>query len=283
MVTPFNTDGSLDLDGAARLATYLVDEQGNDALVISGTTGESPTTSDAEKESLLRAVVEAVGDRAQVIAGVGTNDTHHSVELAQAAEKAGATGLLAVTPYYSRPPQAGLIAHFTAIADSTGLPVMMYDIPVRTATEITTETLCRLAEHERIVAVKDAKGAFAETSWVTRRTDLAFYSGDDKNTLPYLSVGAVGVVGVPTHLFGRRSKAMIEAFERGDHAQALAIHHELLPVFDGFFRTQGVILTKAALTLAGLPGGPVRLPLVDATPEQIARLKEDCAAAGLTL
>lgn len=283
MVTPFNADGSLDLDGAARLATYLVDEQGNDGLVISGTTGESPTTTDAEKESLLRAVVEAVGDRAHIVAGVGTYDTHHSIELARAAEKAGANGLLVVTPYYSRPPQAGLVAHFTAVADATGLPVMLYDIPVRAGVEISTETLCRLAEHDRIVAVKDAKGAFTDTSWVTRRTDLAFYSGDDKNTLPYLSVGAVGLVGVPTHLFGRRTKAMIEAYERGDVTQALAIHHELLPEFEGFFRTQGVILTKAALKLAGLPGGPVRLPLVDATPDQIAQLKEDCAAAGLTL
>ncbi|MBO0869112.1 MAG: 4-hydroxy-tetrahydrodipicolinate synthase [Micromonosporaceae bacterium] len=283
MVTPFNPDGSLDLDGAGRLATYLVDEQGNDGLVVSGTTGESPTTSDAEKESLLRAVVEAVGDRAHVVAGVGTYDTHHSIELARAAEKAGATALLVVTPYYNKPPQAGLVAHFTAVADATGLPVMLYDIPGRTSTEITTETLCRLAEHDRIVAVKDAKGAFVDTSWVTRSTDLAFYSGDDKNTLPYLSVGAVGLVGVPTHLFGRRTKAMIEAYERGEVAQALAIHHELLPEFDGFFRTQAVILTKAALRLAGLPGGPVRLPLVDATPEQIARLREDCAAAGLAL
>jgi 4-hydroxy-tetrahydrodipicolinate synthase len=283
MVTPFTADGSLDVDGAAKLASYLVDEQGNDGLVISGTTGESPTTSDPEKDTLLRAVVEAVGDRAKIIAGVGTYDTHHSIELARAAEKAGAHALLVVTPYYNRPPQSGLVRHFTAVADATGLPVMVYDIPVRTGTPINTDTLCRLAEHERIVAVKDAKGEIAETSWVTRRTGLAYYSGDDKNTLPYLSVGAVGVVGVPTHIFGRQTKAMIEAYERGDAAEALRCHHELLPAFYGYFRTQGVILTKAALNLLGLPAGPVRSPLVDATAEEIAQLRVDSAAAGVDL
>jgi 4-hydroxy-tetrahydrodipicolinate synthase len=283
MVTPFHPDGSLDAEGAATLARYLVDEQGNDALVISGTTGESPTTSDAEKETLLRAVLEAVGDRAQVIAGVGTYDTHHTIELARAAEKVGVHALLVVTPYYNKPPQSGLVRHFTAVADATGLPVMVYDIPVRTGTPIETETLCRLAEHERIVAVKDAKGEIATTSWVTRRTGLAYYSGDDRNTLPYLSVGAVGVVGVVTHLFGRPTKAMIEAYERGDVAEALRLHHEMLPIFYGFFRTQGVITIKAALKLLGLPAGPVRSPLVDATAEEIAQLRADCAAAGVAL
>ncbi|HEY7224325.1 MAG TPA: 4-hydroxy-tetrahydrodipicolinate synthase [Micromonosporaceae bacterium] len=283
MVTPFHADGSLDAEGAARLATYLVDEQSNDALVISGTTGESPTTTDVEKETLLRAVVEAVGDRAHVIAGVGTYDTHHSVELARTAEKAGAHALLAVTPYYSKPPQAGLIRHFTTIADATGLPVMLYDIPGRTATPIATETLLRLGEHERIVAVKDAKGDIAETSRLTRDSGLVFYSGDDKNTLPYLSVGAVGVVGVPTHLFGRQTKEMILAFESGDHADALRRHQDLLPVFLGFFRTQGVILTKAALREQGLPSGPVRSPLVDASEAERDQLRADCALAGLQL
>lgn len=283
MVTPFRADGSLDIEGAGALASYLVDEQGNDGLVINGTTGESPTTTDAEKETLLRAVLEAVGDRAKVIAGVGTYDTHHTIELARAAEKAGVHALLVVTPYYNKPPQAGLVRHFTAVADATGLPCMLYDIPARTGTPITTDTLCRLAEHERVVAVKDAKGDIAETSWVTRRTDLAYYSGDDKNTLPLLSVGAVGVVGVPTHLFGRQTKAMIEAFERGDVAEALRLHHSMLPVYFGFFRTQGVITTKAALNLLGLPAGPTRSPLVDATDDEVAQLRADCAAAGLDL
>jgi 4-hydroxy-tetrahydrodipicolinate synthase len=283
MVTPFHADGSLDLDGAAALAAYLVDEQHNDGLVINGTTGESATTTDAEKDAVLRAVLSAVGDRAYVIAGVGTNDTHHTVELARAAEKAGAHAVLVVTPYYNRPPQNGLMYHFTTVADACGLPVMLYDIPSRTGVAIHTETLVRLAGHERIIAVKDAKGDLVETAWVTARTDLAYYSGDDKLTLPLLSVGAVGVVGVPTHLFGRRTKQMIEAFEAGDVTRALALHHALLPVYDGFFRTQGVILTKAALNLQGLPAGVVRPPLCSAGAAEIARLREDCAASGLTL
>ena len=280
MVTPFTADGALDADGAARLATYLVDN-GNDGLVISGTTGEAPTTTDEEKDRLLRAVVEAVGDRATIIAGVGTNDTAHSVHLTQAAEKAGADAALAVTPYYSKPPQSGLLGHFRAIADATGLPVMLYDIPGRTATPIATETLVALAEHPRIVAVKDAKGDFEASSWVLARTDLAYYSGDCKHTLPLLAIGGVGVVGVPTHLTGVREAEMIRAYESGDVAGALRIHRQLLPVFSGFFRTQAVILTKAALTLVGLPGGPVRSPLPDATPEEIAQLRVDLAAAGV--
>jgi 4-hydroxy-tetrahydrodipicolinate synthase len=283
MVTPLHPDGRIDPDGAARLAGYLVDEQGNDGLVVNGTTGESPTTTDAEKDAVLRAVIEAVGDRAHVIAGVGTYDTHHTIELARGAEKAGADGLLVVTPYYSRPPQAGLVRHFTAVADATALPVMLYDIPVRSGVPVETETLCRLAEHERIVAVKDAKGEIAESSWVTARTDLAYYSGDDRNTLPMLAVGAVGVVGVITHVFGRPIKDMIDLYARGAVADALRRHHELLPAHYGFFRTQGVILVKAALNRLGLPAGPVRSPLVDATEEQLAQLRVDCAAAGLVL
>ena len=283
MVTPFTADGGLDLDGAQRLAAYLVDSQRNDGLVVSGTTGESPTTTDEEKDRLLRAVVEAVGDRAAVVAGAGTNDTAHTVQLAQAAEKAGADGVLLVTPYYNRPPQAGLLAHFRAAADATGLPAMLYDIPVRTGTPIETETLVRLAEHPRIVAVKDAKGDLDASAWVMARTPLAYYSGDDKVTLPLLSIGGVGVVGVPTHLVGARTRGMIVAYEGGDVGGALAAHRSLLPAFTGFFRTQGVILTKAALRLAGLPGGPVRPPLVDATAEQVDTLRTDLAAAGVTV
>ena len=283
MVTPFHADGSLDVEGAARLATHLVDEAGHDGLVISGTTGESPTTTNEEKDVLLRAVVDAVGDRARIVAGVGTNDTRHSIELARAAEKAGAHGLLVVTPYYNKPPQAGLAAHFTAVADATGLPVMVYDIPGRTGVPIDSETLVRLAEHHRIVAVKDAKGDLPKTAWVIKRTDLAYYSGEDPITLPLLAVGAVGVVGVPTHVFGPQTKQMIAAYASGDVAGALRLHQQLLPVYTGFFRTQGVILTKAALNLLGLPAGPVRLPLVDATAAEIRQLRADCAEAGLTL
>ncbi|WP_327030822.1 4-hydroxy-tetrahydrodipicolinate synthase [Micromonospora sp. NBC_01740] len=283
MVTPFTADGSLDLDGAARLASYLVDEQGNDALVVNGTTGESPTTTEAEKEQLIRAVVGAVGDRAKVVAGVGTNDTRHTIELSTAAEKAGAHGLLVVTPYYNKPPQSGLLRHFTAVADATGLPVMLYDIPHRAGVPIDTETMVRLAEHARIVAVKDAKGDLTATSWVTSRTNLAFYSGEDSLTLPSLAVGGVGVVGTSTHFTGALTKQMIEAYDAGDTATALSLHRRLLPLFTGIFRTQGVILVKAGLAAAGKPAGPVRAPMVDATDDEIAQLRADCAAAGLEL
>jgi len=283
MVTPFAADGSLDAEGAAKLAAYLVDEQRNDALVVNGTTGEAPTTTDAEKEAVIRATVEAVGDRARIVAGVGTNDTRHTIELARAAERAGAHGLLVVAPYYSRPPQAGLLRHFTAVADAVGLPVLVYDIPVRTGVPIETETLCRLAEHERIVGVKDAKGLFAESAWVTRRTDLAYYSGDDANTLPLLAVGGVGLIGTSTHLTGGGAKDMIEAYERGDVAEALRLHHALLPLFTGIFRAPGTMLVKAALNALGLPAGPVRSPLVDATAEQVTQLRRDAAEAGIAL
>ena len=256
MVTPFHADGSLDVDGAAQLATWLVDEQGHDALVISGTGGESPTTTDAEKETLIRVVAEAVGDRARIVAGVGTNNTAHTVELARTAEKAGAHGLLVVTPYYNKPPQAGLLKHFTTVADAVGLPALLYDIPHRSGVPIATETLLRLAEHPNIVGVKDAKGDLAATSEVLRRTDLAYYSGDDAAILPLLSIGAVGVVGTSTHFVGPRTKAMIEAYERGDNAGALALHQQLLPLFTGIFRTQGTILVKAGLRALGLPAGP---------------------------
>src|SRR5258706_5305709 len=236
MVTPFRADGSLDLDGAGKLASHLVDEQGNDGLVINGTTGESPTTTDAEKETLLRVVVEAVGDRAQVVAGVGTNDTHHTLEFARAAEKAGAAGLLVVTPYYNRPPQAGLIKHFTAVADGTGLPMLVYDIPSRTGLAIETDTMCRLAEHQRIVGVKDAKGSVTESAWVLRRCDLAYYSGDDAFTLPLLSIGGGGVVGTTTPFAGAGTKEPIKACEEGDPPGALGPHPDLVPLYTGHFR-----------------------------------------------
>jgi 4-hydroxy-tetrahydrodipicolinate synthase len=281
MVTPFDVAGALDLDKAAELATYLVDEQGNDGLVISGTGGEAPTTTDVEKSDLLAAVVSAIGDRAHVIAGVGTFDTTHTVHLAQQAAKAGAHGLLVVTPYYSKPPQAGLLAHFRAVADATDLPVLLYDIPGRTATPIPTETLIELARHDRIVGVKDAKGDLAGTARVLAETNLAFYSGNDADTLPLLSIGAVGVVGTSTHFCGRETQAMIRAYERGEVAEALRLHRQLLPIYTGIFRTQGTILVKAGLRLRGMDVGPVRLPLVDATDHEISHLKADLEAAGV--
>jgi 4-hydroxy-tetrahydrodipicolinate synthase len=283
MVTPFTADGALDVDGAQRLATTLVDT-GNDGLVISGTTGESPTTTDAEKEALIRAVVEAVGDRAHVIAGVGTNDTVHTIELARQAEKAGASGLLLVTPYYNKPPQAGLINHFAAAADATDLPTMLYDIPARTGMAISTDSLLRLAEHPRIVAVKDAKGDLAATTQVLAQTDLAYYSGEDALNLPLQAIGAVGIVSVVGHLFTPQYVAMIDAVQRGDLGEARRINAAVFPAVIGIMtRTQGVIMVKAALTLQGLPGGPVRPPLVDATDSQIATLRADLALAGITL
>ncbi|MEV6346074.1 4-hydroxy-tetrahydrodipicolinate synthase [Actinoplanes sp. NPDC051851] len=283
MVTPFTPDGSLDLEGAARLAAYLVDEQRNDALVVSGTTGESPTTTDAEKDTLLRVVIDAVGDRATVVAGVGTNDTAHTIELAHAAEKAGAHGLLVVTPYYNKPPQAGVERHFRTVADAVGLPIMVYDIPHRAGTAIATETMCRIAEHERIVAVKDAKGDLVASSWVLRRTDLAYYSGDDAATLPLLSIGGVGLVGTSSHFTGVLAKELIEAYERGDTVTALARHRQALPLFTGIFRSPGTILVKAGLNALGLPAGPVRSPLVDGSDEELIQLRQDAAAAGIVL
>ncbi|AJT64024.1 4-hydroxy-tetrahydrodipicolinate synthase [Streptomyces chattanoogensis] len=282
MVTPFTADGALDLDGAQRLAAHLVDA-GNDGLVVSGTTGESPTTSDAEKAQLVRAVVDAVGDRAFVLAGVGTNDTRHSLELARAAQDAGAHGLLAVTPYYSKPPQEGLLRHFTAIADATDLPVMLYDIPGRSGVPINTETLVRLAEHPRIVANKDAKGDLGRASWAIARSGLAWYSGDDMLNLPLLSVGAVGFVSVVSHLVTPELRALLDAHINGDVTKATEIHQKLLPVFTGMFRTQGVITTKAALGIQGLPAGPLRLPLVELSPEETEQLKRDLAAGGVQL
>jgi 4-hydroxy-tetrahydrodipicolinate synthase len=281
MVTPFDVSGGLDLAKAGELATYLVDEQGNDGLVVNGTTGESPTTTDAEKADLVRAVVDAVGDRAHVVAGVGTFDTVHTIHLAEQAAKAGAHGLLVVTPYYSRPPQSGLLVHFGAVADATELPIVLYDIPHRTGTPIATETLIELAAHERIVAVKDAKGDVTASSRVIAQTELAYYAGDDAMTLPLLSVGGVGVVGTSTHFSGAGTKELIAAFERGDIAAAQAKHRELLPIYTGVFRTQGTILVKAGLRLRGLDVGPVRPPLVDATEHEISHLREDLAAAGL--
>lgn len=281
MVSPFKADGSLDLDGAQALATHLVDDLAHDGLVVNGTTGESATKSDEEDLLVLRAVLEAVGDRATVVAGVGTNDTRHSVEAARAAARAGAHGVMAVTPYYNRPPQEGLVRHFVAIADATDLPMITYDIPKRTGTAIELSTLQRLAEHPRIVANKDAKGDLEFAQWGMATTGLAWYSGDDVLNLPLLSVGAAGMISVVGHLVGDRLKAMAEAMSAGDVARAAEMNRGLLPVYTGCFRTQGVILTKAALDMQGLPAGPVRLPLVDATPEQRAVLRADLAAGGV--
>ena len=281
MVTPFDDEGSVDIDGAQRLATYLVDDLGHEGLVLNGTTGEAPTTTDAEKERLIRGVCEAIGDRARVIAGVGTYDTAHSIHLAGQAAAAGAHGLLVVSPYYNRPPQEGLIAHFTAIADATPLPVITYDIPKRTGVALETDTLCRLAEHPRIIANKDAKGDLEAAQHVLARADLAWYSGDDIMNLPLLSIGGCGFISVVGHLVGDRLATLARAYFDGDVERARTINRDLLPVYTGCFRTQAVILVKAALAQLGLPAGSVRAPLVDATPEQIRQLHQDLADGGL--
>ncbi|WP_439660944.1 4-hydroxy-tetrahydrodipicolinate synthase [Lentzea sp. HUAS TT2] len=268
MVTPFDARGEVDLPKAQELAKHLVD-LGNDGLVVNGTTGESPTTTDREKAALITAVVEAVGDRATVVAGAGTYDTAHSVHLVQQAAKSGAHGVLVVTPYYSRPPQEGLLAHFTAIADASELPVMLYDIPPRAVVPIEVDTLLRLAEHPRILAVKDAKGDLHAGSRVIASTDLAYYSGDDPLNLPWLSVGAVGFVSVIGHLAADRLRDLIDAYESGDVVRAKEIHESLLPLLRPFRRVPGVTYTKAALRLRGLDVGEPRLPLVPAAAEDI--------------
>lgn len=282
MVTPFTATGALDLDAAAALAVRLADN-GHDGLVVNGTTGESPTTTDAEKEAIVRAVVEAVGDRITVVAGVGTFDTAHSIAAAKAAEKAGAHGTLVVTPYYSRPQQEGLLAHFAAVADATELPVMLYDIPPRSVVPINPDTLLRLAEHPRITAVKDAKGDLYLGSQVIAQCDLAYYSGDDPLTLPWMSVGAVGVVSIVSHVVGPHVRAMVDAAESGDYATARAIHEALLPVHRAMSRTgggAGLVFAKAALRLQGFGVGDPRLPQIPATSAQTEQIARDLDEIG---
>jgi 4-hydroxy-tetrahydrodipicolinate synthase len=281
MITPMTADGAVDYDGAARLADYLVTDMRNDALVINGTTGEAPTTSAAEQTQLLRVVLDAVQGRAKVVAGVGTNATAHTIELAHQAEQAGVHGLLVVAPYYNKPPQPALEAHFTAVADATGLPVLIYDIPGRTGVAVATQTLVALAAHPRIVGVKDAKDDPVATSHVLAQTDLAYYCGTDMLNLPWLSLGAVGFVSVVGHVAGDRLHEMITAFAGGDVARARALHYELIPLYTGLFRNQGAVMVKAALDLLGLPGGAVRAPLLAATPAERDRLRDDLASGGV--
>jgi 4-hydroxy-tetrahydrodipicolinate synthase len=282
MVSPMNPDGSLDLEGAQKLAAYLVDN-GNDGLVVNGTTGESPTTTDTEKVDLVRVVVEAVGHRAHVIAGAGSNNTAHSVESARAAAKAGAQGLLIVTPYYNKPPQEGILAHFTTVADATELPVMVYDIPGRTGIPIHTQTLLRMAVHPRIVAVKDAKGDLFAASQVMSETDLQWYSGDDALNLAHLTQGAVGIVSVVGHLASRQYAEMIGAVGAGNLARAIEIHRQLIPGVNAIMHiTQGPITVKAALHDRGLIASDVvRLPLIAATNDQLAQVRTGLQQSGL--
>lgn len=279
MVTPFDADGALDVDAGTRLAVHLV-EQGCDGIVLAGTTGESPTTTDAEKTDLLRAVLDAVPAGTTVVAGAGTNDTAHSLVQTRAAADAGAHGLLVVTPYYSRPSQAGLLAHFRAVADATDLPVMVYDIPPRSVVPIEPDTLRRLAEHPRVLAVKDAKGDLAQAAPLIAETGLAWYSGDDPVNLPWLSVGAVGFVSVVSHLGAAALLRMVDAFESGDVATAAAINVEVLRLSAAMAPLGGVAFSKAALGLVGLGVGRPRLPVVAPDAEQLETLAAALRASG---
>jgi 4-hydroxy-tetrahydrodipicolinate synthase len=282
MVTPFADDGSVDLEGTARVAEHLADH-GHDGVVVLGTTGEAPTTSGEEDDRILRAVVEAVGDRLTVVAGVGTNDTAHSVELAQQAEKAGADGLLVVTPYYSKPTQDGVAAHFVTVADATGLPVMLYDIPGRAGISIAEDTFARVAEHPHVVAVKDAVGNLYRGVRVMAATGLAFYSGDDVMNLGWLTHGGCGVVSVVGHVAGDEYAAMVAAVDRGDLSTALAIYRRLVPVVDAIMNhAPGAMMAKAAMQLLGvLPNRTTRLPLLPAPDDLVDGLRAELLTTGL--
>ncbi|MFD9435485.1 4-hydroxy-tetrahydrodipicolinate synthase [Streptomyces sp. NPDC060002] len=274
MITPFTGAGALDLDGARRLAGRLV-SAGCDGLVLSGTTGESPTTSDAEKAELVAAVREAVGDRASIVAGVGTSDTRHTVELARAAEKAGADGVLVVSPYYSRPPQDALEAHFREVADASGLPVMLYDIPGRTGTRIEPDTMLRLAEHPRIVAVKDCSYDFLGAQKVLSRTELAYYAGCEEHHLALYAVGGAGYVSTVANVVPDRLRSVLDAFDAGRTAEAAGLQQQVMELVESMMASglPGTVTAKGLLGDLGLPAGPVRAPLRPADRETVAGLR----------
>ena len=282
MVTPFTDDRSLDLDRAQELAGWLVDH-GSDGLVVTGSTGEAATMTDDEKISMWRAVSEAAGDGATVIAGTGTYDTAHSIHLSHEAEKAGVAGLLIVTPYYNKPPQRGLLEHFSRIAEATPLPILAYNIPGRTGLRIEHDTLLRMAEVENIVAVKDSTGDFDAIAHLIREAPDGFevYTGDDWATFGYVGLGAVGVVSVASHLVGDRIRQMIEQLEGGDLASARKVHYELMPVFDALFITSNPIPLKRAMALIGQPVGPPRLPLIEADDDETARIEAALKESGV--
>lgn len=282
MVTPMTADGSVDLPAAARLARHLVD-QGHDGLVLNGTTGEAPTTHAPEKADLVRAVVDAVGDRAVVLSGAGSNDTAHAVRMAEQAAEAGADGLLVVSPYYSRPSQEGVYRHTVAVADATDLPVMLYDVPARTVVRYAPATLDRLAEHPRVVAVKDATGDVEAAFRAIRRTGLDWYAGDDGLLLPYLAVGAVGVVSMAGHLVGPELAEVLRAAEAGDLPRARDVLASVLPVVDLICGSgNGALRSKLTLALLGLiPDATMRLPQVAADAEETALVRAALVAAGL--
>lgn len=284
MVTPFTATGELDLDAARALARKLVDD-GCDGLVVTGTTGETSTLSDEENVAMFKAVVEEVGDRAAVVAGSGTNDTRHSISLSRMAKEAGVDGLLLVTPYYNKPSQAGIQAHFEAIADAVDLPVMLYDIPGRSVKPIETETIVALSKHPNIVALKDAKGDLMETTKVIAQTDLDIYSGEDGLTLPLLAIGAIGLVSVTAHIAAPQYRTMIDAVANGDLATARKAHADIDPLQRAVMsHLQGAVASKTILQRQGvLPTAHVRLPLVEPTDAELAPVLADLAEGGLHL
>ena len=282
MVTPMTPAGDVDEDAVLAVADHLL-AHSHDGIVVNGTTGESATLTSDESIRVIELVAAHVGDRAVVVAGVGSNDTAHSIDMARRAAAVGARGLLVVTPYYNKPTQPGLVAHFGAVADATDLPVLVYDIPGRTGIPIQTETLIRLAEHPRIVAVKDAKGDLWAASQVMAATDLQWYSGDDVLNLAHLAQGAVGVVSVVGHVAGDEYAAMVRAVADGALATAREIHRRLIPVVQAIMSpSQGAIMAKAALAELGvIPSAFVRLPLVESPPEHLATLREGLSQSGI--
>lgn len=282
MVTPFNKDLSVDYELAKKLACYLV-ESGSEGLVVAGTTGESPTLSKEEKIELFRVIVEEVGGKATVIAGTGANNTAASVSLTKAAEKVGVDGVMLVGPYYNKPSQEGLYQHFKTVAENTGLPVVLYNIPGRTAVNILPATVERLAQVENIVAIKEASGSLDQVSELRRRLPdtFAIYSGDDSMTLPMMALGAKGVVSVAAHVVGQKMKEMINAFTAGNITMATKLHLELFPVFKAMFVTTNPVPVKAALSLLGWQVGPPRLPLVEANDTEKETLKKVLSEQGL--
>ncbi len=274
MITPFAPNGAIDYDAAQVVANYLV-QQGNDMLVVSGTTGESPTTTDEEKQQLLKVVRSAVGDHVKIVAGVGTNVTSHSIELAKQAQSAGANGLLVVTPYYSKPSQDGIRAHVEMIADSTELPVMLYDIPGRSGIPMESETLIRMGEHPRVLAVKDAKGDIAASTDVMTRSDLVYYSGEDALNLPLMAAGAIGLVSVVGHVAAKDLARMVDSVHNNDLMQARHVAANLVPTVDAVMNHMpGVVAAKAALELAGIiQHRGTRLPVLPATDDQVEFLR----------
>lgn len=282
MVTAFADDGSVDIDATARVAVHLA-EHGHDGVVVSGTTGEAPTTTVEENGEILRAVIDAVGDRLTVVAGAGSNNTAHAVELAEQASRLGADGLLTVTPYYSKPTQEGIAAHFEAVADASDVPVMLYDIPGRSCLPIAEDTFRRVAEHDRIVAVKDAVGNLFRGVRVMEETGLAFYSGDDVMNLGWLTHGGSGVVSVVGHVAGDEYAAMVRAVEAGDASEALAVYRRVAPLVDAIMhRAPGAMMAKAAMQLLGvLDNRHMRLPLVPASDDLVEDLRAELHNLGL--